>query len=208
MCWGALSVKCEGGDPIPLTNMWYDEAENYIVYGTIIAVAFLGWSALMLRSTVPRFAGGSLSVPPKRASPRRRKRQIYGAVRTVSLMALALGAGLCLGVEKTARGWFYLPLGVMQQPNDCREGIVMHADTSKSSIKLDQLQNAMDKFMDQGHHALDGETTDDKIEALFWMNRSILVGISGILDSMAELNDTMRRIEIENKRGWLLKLFG
>jgi hypothetical protein len=84
----------------------------------------------------------------------------------------------------------------------------MHAGTSKSSIKLEQLQTAMDKFMDRGEHALDCEALNDKIEALFLINRSILVGISGILDSMAELNDTMRRIEIENKRGWLLKLFG
>jgi hypothetical protein len=80
--------------------------------------------------------------------------------------------------------------------------------TSKSRVVLEGLGQAMDKLMDRGEHALNrGETPDDKIEALFWINRSILVGISGILDSMAELNDTMVRIEIENKKGWLLKLF-
>jgi hypothetical protein len=37
------------------------------------------------------------------------------ATRTLSLMALAFFAGLDLGIDKTARGAFYLPWGVMQK---------------------------------------------------------------------------------------------
>jgi hypothetical protein len=40
-------------------------------------------------------------------------------------MALALGIGLNIGIEKTAGGWFYLPLGVMQKQMHEQWGLPM-----------------------------------------------------------------------------------
>lgn len=67
--------------------MWYDEVENYVFYGMLIAAVVLCWSLYAHNSTV----------------------------RTISLTVLAFGIGLNFGIERTARGSFYLPFGVMQK---------------------------------------------------------------------------------------------
>jgi hypothetical protein len=77
--------------------MWYDEAETYVFYGILIASAFLCWSLYRHNSII----------------------------RTASLMALAFGVGLNLGIERTAKGSFYLPLGVMQKQMHEQWGLPM-----------------------------------------------------------------------------------
>ncbi len=77
--------------------MWYDEAENYVAYGMLTSAVFLCWSLYRHNS----------------------------AVRTASLMGLARGIGLYVGIDKTAKGWFYLPLGVMQKQMHEQWGLPM-----------------------------------------------------------------------------------
>jgi hypothetical protein len=77
--------------------MWYDEAENYVFCGEFIAALVLCWSLYVRNSTV----------------------------RTVSLMVLAFGVGLNFGIERTARGSFYLPFGVMQKQMHEQWGLPM-----------------------------------------------------------------------------------
>jgi hypothetical protein len=77
--------------------MWYNEAEDYVFYGMLFAAAFLCWSIYRRNDNV----------------------------RTASLIALALGIGLYFGIDKTAGGWFYLPLGVMQKQMHDQWGLPM-----------------------------------------------------------------------------------
>lgn len=67
--------------------MWFDEAQNYVIYAILIAGVFLAWAW-------------------------RRPRQ---ALRTVSMLALGFAIGLYVGIGTTAKGWFLLPLSVMQK---------------------------------------------------------------------------------------------
>jgi hypothetical protein len=75
--------------------MWYNDAEDYVSYGLVIGALVLCYSLYRHAATM----------------------------RTLSLMALAFGAGLNLGIHKTALGSFYLPLGVMQQQMHCEWGL-------------------------------------------------------------------------------------
>jgi hypothetical protein len=72
-------------------TMWYSDAEDYISYGLLGAAVFFVWSLALAHSGRP-----------------------HNAVRIISLVGLAFGMGLYLGIASTAKGSFYLPLGVMQ----------------------------------------------------------------------------------------------
>jgi hypothetical protein len=72
--------------------MWYNDAEDYISYGLLGAAVFFVWSLALAHVGQPD-----------------------NAVRTISLVGLAFGTGLYLGIASTAKGSFYLPLGVMQK---------------------------------------------------------------------------------------------
>jgi len=78
--------------------MEYYDAEEIVQYGGLIAALLLLWSHIMKNHW-------GVDGPHKH----------YGVVRVASLMALAFAVGLYLGIEKTAKGWFNLPLGVMQK---------------------------------------------------------------------------------------------
>ena len=78
--------------------MWYNDAEEIVEYGGLIAVVFLLWSHILKKHW-------DSGIPHKR----------HDVVRVASLMALAFAVGLYLGIEKTSTGWFKLPLGVMQK---------------------------------------------------------------------------------------------
>jgi hypothetical protein len=67
--------------------MWFDEAQNYVMYAMLIAGVLL------------IFVWHRASSTP----------------RTLCLLALAFGAGLYAGIGITAKGHLYLPLGVMQK---------------------------------------------------------------------------------------------
>jgi predicted permease len=68
--------------------MWYNDAEQYVLWVIIIAC---GWFlVLKLNKAKPRW-------------------------RAVFLLIIGFGAGLYIGIEATAKGYLNLPLGVLEK---------------------------------------------------------------------------------------------